>query len=354
MRPLAPGEPDRLGRYRALAGDRQGRHGRRAARARLEGRLVAIKQIHAHLTGSDEFRDRFRREVLASQQVTGAYTAGVLDFDTESESPWLASEYIAGPALQDVIEEFGRLSIGGMKLLATGLAMALLEIHRAGMVHRDLKPGNVLLTDEGPRVIDFGIARAMEDDARLTATGTVIGSPAYMSPEQAECRPLTPASDVFSVGAILAMAASGTSPFHGASTPQVLYNVLYNTPDLTVVPEPLRAVVAACLAKDPALRPTPEQLLEVRGRYRGRAAVAGGGCAAGSPRSPAKRADGRRVTACPRSRRPRRVAGKGCAAHAFARRWRRRSSPCSRWARAWCGSPGWTGTPYPWRIRRWT
>ncbi|MBF6213080.1 serine/threonine protein kinase [Nocardia puris] len=265
MKPLAPGEPDRLGRYQAIAVIGKGGMGRVLLGRAPEGRLVAIKQIHAHLTGSDEFRDRFRREVLASQQVTGAYTAGVVDFDTEAESPWLASEYIAGPSLQDAIEQFGRLSIGGLKLLTSGLAMALIEIHRTGMVHRDLKPSNVLLTDAGPRVIDFGIARAMADDARLTATGTVIGSPAYMSPEQAECRPLTPAADVFSVGAIIAMAASGISPFHGVSTPQVLYNVLYAAPDLSAVPAPLRAVVGACLAKDPAQRPTPEELLEVAG-----------------------------------------------------------------------------------------
>ncbi|MGS2807881.1 serine/threonine-protein kinase [Nocardia sp. MW-W600-9] len=227
-----------------------------------DGRLVAVKKIHRQFTGSPEFRARFRREVLASQQVTGAYTAGVVDHDADAEIPWLASEYIAGPSLQDMVAEFGRLTVSGLKLLATGLAMALLEIHRTGLVHRDLKPGNVLLTSDGPRVIDFGIARALEDDVTLTATGTVLGSPAYMSPEQAECRSLTPASDVFAVGAILAMAATGASPFDAASTPQVLYNVLYTAPDTRGIPEPIRSLVDACLAKDPAARPTPEQLLD--------------------------------------------------------------------------------------------
>ncbi|MGW6424287.1 serine/threonine-protein kinase [Nocardia sp. NPDC055053] len=262
MKPLGPQDPEQLGRHRLLAVIGRGGMGQVLLGQSPDGRLVAVKQIHRQFTGSPEFRARFRREVLASQQVTGAYTAGVVDHDAESETPWLASEYIAGPSLQDMVGEFGRLTVSGLKLLATGLAMALLEIHRTGLVHRDLKPSNVLLTIDGPRVIDFGIARALEDDVTLTATGAVIGSPAYMSPEQAECRELTTASDVFAVGAILAMAATGASPFDAASTPQVLYNVLYTTPDTTGIPDPIRALVTACLSKDPAARPTPEQLLD--------------------------------------------------------------------------------------------
>ncbi|WP_067840114.1 serine/threonine-protein kinase [Nocardia lijiangensis] len=265
MKPLGPQDPGRLGRYRMLAVIGRGGMGQVLLGQAGDGRLVAVKQIHAHLTGSSEFRDRFRREAIASQQVTGAYTAGVVDVDTDAENPWLASEYIAGPALQEVVDSFGPLHLSGLKLLATGLAMALIEIHRTGLVHRDLKPSNVLLTNEGPRVIDFGIARALEDDVQLTATGTVVGSPAYMSPEQAECSPLSAASDIFSVGTILAMAATGASPFQGVSTPQILYNVLYRTPDTSGVPGPLRPVVDACLAKDPVARPTPEQLLEAAG-----------------------------------------------------------------------------------------
>ncbi|MFE3617756.1 serine/threonine-protein kinase, partial [Streptomyces anulatus] len=266
MKPLGPQDPDQLGRYRLLAVIGRGGMGQVLLGQGPDGRLVAVKQIHRQFTGNPEFRARFRREVLASQQVTGAYTAGVVDHDAESETPWLASEYIAGPGLQDMIGEFGRLNLNGLKLLATGLAMALLEIHRTGLVHRDLKPSNILLTNDGPRVIDFGIARALEDDVTLTATGTVIGSPAYMSPEQAECRALTPASDVFAVGAILAMAATGASPFDAASTPQVLYNVLYSAPNTTGIPEPIRTLVDACLAKDPSARPTPEQLLDAASR----------------------------------------------------------------------------------------
>lgn len=266
MKPLSSQDPEQLGRYRLLAVIGRGGMGQVLLGQGPDGRLVAVKQIHRQFTGNPEFRARFRREVLASQQVTGAYTAGVVDHDAEFETPWLASEYIAGPGLQDMIGEFGRLNLNGLKLLATGLAMALLEIHRTGLVHRDLKPSNILLTNDGPRVIDFGIARALEDDINLTATGAVIGSPAYMSPEQAECGTLTPASDVFAVGAVLAMAATGASPFDAASTPQVLYNVLYSSPDTTGIPEPIRALVDACLAKDPSARPTPVELLDAAGR----------------------------------------------------------------------------------------
>ncbi|MFF0541531.1 serine/threonine-protein kinase [Nocardia thailandica] len=262
MKPLAPGDPATLGRFRILAVVGRGGMGRVLLGQAPDGRLVAVKQIDAHLTGDAEFAARFRREVAASQKVTGAYTAGVVDHDAEAEHPWLASEYIAGPALGDMITAYGGLSLSGLKLLAIGLAMALQEIHRTGLVHRDLKPSNVLLTNEGPRVIDFGIARALEEDTQLTATGTVIGSPAYMSPEQAECLPLGPASDVFSVGAILAFAATGISPFHGVSTPQTLYNVLYQEPRLGEMPEPVRAIVLRCLAKDPEARPTPAELLD--------------------------------------------------------------------------------------------
>ena len=266
MKPLGPHDPGQLGRNRLLAVIGNGGMGQVLLGQSPDGRLVAVKRIHRQFTGSPEFRARFRREVLASQQVTGAYTAGVVDHDAESETPWLASEYIAGPSLQEMVGEYGRLTVSGLKLLATGLAMALLEIHRTGLVHRDLKPSNILLTNDGPRVIDFGIARALEDDVTLTATGAVLGSPAYMSPEQAECRTLTAASDVFALGAVLAMAATGVGPFDAASTPQVLYNVLYGSPDTTSIPQPIRALVDACLAKDPAQRPTPEQVLDAASR----------------------------------------------------------------------------------------
>ncbi|UGT39643.1 serine/threonine protein kinase [Nocardia yamanashiensis] len=266
MKGLGSKDPEWLGRNRMVAVIGQGGMGRVLLGQAPSGRLVAVKRIHPHLAGNAEFRARFHREVQASSKVTGAYTAGVVDSDTESPTPWLATEYIPGPSLKTVVEETGPLSLGGLRLLAAGLAAAMMEIHRAGLIHRDLKPANVLLSTDGPRVIDFGIARALEGDAQLTATGSVIGSPAFMSPEQAQGQPLSPAADVFSVGAILTMAATGASPFAGTATPQVLYNVMYNPPDISRVPEPLRDIVGRCLAKHPEQRPTPEELMAAAGQ----------------------------------------------------------------------------------------
>lgn len=240
--------------------------GRVALAAGPDGRLVALKQVHASFAKDPAFRARFRREVQASRLVSGAYTAAVIDADPEAETPWLASVYVAGPSLREAVDAGGPLPEPSIRLLAAGLAAALGEIHRAGLVHRDLKPSNVLLTSDGPRVIDFGIARATEGGTELTGTGAVIGSPAFMSPEQAESRPLTPASDVFSLGALLVMAATGRGPFAGDSTPQTLYQVVHHQPDLSGVPPEVRRLAEPCLAKDPALRPTPSQILDFLGQ----------------------------------------------------------------------------------------
>ncbi|WP_051180109.1 serine/threonine protein kinase [Nocardia concava] len=263
MKPLTPRDPRWLGRNRMIAVIGRGGMGRVLLGRAPTGKLVAVKHIHQHLADDPGFRLRFRREVEAGRQLTGAYTAAVVDSDTGSESPWLATEYVAAPDLRAVVERCGPMHLGGLRLLATGLAAALVEIHRAGLVHRDLNPGNVLLTEDGPRVIDFGIVRALEsDDPQLTATGGAIGSPAYMAPEQAEGAAATPAADLFSAGAILTLAASGTSPFPGNSTPQVLYHVMHSPPDTQGVPPSLRELVNACLARDPARRPTAQQLLD--------------------------------------------------------------------------------------------
>ncbi|GAA5100747.1 serine/threonine-protein kinase [Nocardia iowensis] len=262
MKPLGPHDPRTAGRHRLIAVIGQGAMGRVLLGRSPDGRLVAVKMIHHHLARNAEFRTRFRLEVQASQRVTGAYTAAVMDADADAEEPWLASVFVPGPDLRAAIEQHGPMSLGGLRLLTAGLGSALLEIHRAGMIHRDLKPTNVLLAEDGPRVIDFGIARAVVPDLQLTSTGTLLGSPAFMSPEQASGHELSTASDVFSVGAMLVLAATGQRPFLGASAPQTLYNVVHQHPDTSRVPSVLRHLVAACLDKNPANRPDPTQLID--------------------------------------------------------------------------------------------
>ncbi|MGX1804136.1 serine/threonine-protein kinase [Nocardia sp. NPDC055321] len=247
--------PKQLGRYRIHATIGHGAMGEVLLGRAPDGRLVAIKLVHDELAGDETFHARFRREIEASERVTGAYTAGIVDHDIDSERPWLATEFIPGPTLQEVLDRHGKLSLSGLKLLAIGLSSALVEIHRAELVHRDLKPGNVLLTAEGPRVIDFGIALALESDVPLTIAGARIGSPAYMSPEQAAGHTLTRASDVFALGAVLVMAATGAIPF-GTAGP------LHGRAELGGVPVEIRGLIEACLAPDPARRPTPVQLLD--------------------------------------------------------------------------------------------
>ncbi|MFE5594231.1 protein kinase [Streptomyces sp. NPDC056549] len=271
MRPLRASDPVSSGPYRLLAELGSGGMGRVLLGAAPDGRLVAVKQVHAGLADDDGFRARFQREVAASQKVSGAYTAPVMDSDADAPTPWLASVFVAGPSLGAAVTEVGTLSEDLVRRLAAGLASALAEIHRVGLIHRDLKPDNVLLSEDGVRVIDFGIARAAETGAEhegdlgLTRTGLVIGSPPFMSPEQAEGNRLTAASDVFSLGSVLVMAATGRSPFVGSSTLQTLYDVVHAEPDLNGLPAGLRAIVARCLAKDPEARPTPSGLLGLLG-----------------------------------------------------------------------------------------
>ncbi|MFJ5834058.1 serine/threonine-protein kinase [Streptomyces sp. NPDC093089] len=270
MEPLDDSEATRVGPYRLLAELGHGGMGRVLLGAAHDGRLAAVKLVHARFASDADFRARFRREVAASRRVSGAYTAAVMDADADAELPWLASVFVTGPSLGSVVREAGPLPEAAVRRLALGLATALVEIHRVGLIHRDLKPENVLLAEDGVRVIDFGIARAAEpgggaEPTRLTQTGWVIGSPPFMSPEQAESRELTPASDVFSLGAILVLALTGDSPFAGTSTFRILSNVVHGVPDLSGVPAGLRGIVEACLAKDPTARPTPARLIELLG-----------------------------------------------------------------------------------------
>ncbi|TLW91749.1 serine/threonine protein kinase [Saccharomonospora piscinae] len=262
MRPLAAGDPRVLGPYRALGVLGDGGMGRVLLATGPDGRPAAVKLVHDFLARDAVFRERFRREIAACRLVSGAYTAPVLDADPDAPTPWLATRYVPGPSLGLAVTSTGPFPAESLRLLAVGLATALADIHRAGLVHRDLKPANLLLAHDGPRVIDFGIARAAEDDTELTGTGAVIGSPEFMSPEQAHGRELTPATDVFSLGTVLVFAATGRGPFAGSSAAQSLYNVAHADPDLDGVPPPLRDVVAACLDKDPRRRPTPGDLLD--------------------------------------------------------------------------------------------
>ncbi|MEV0409704.1 serine/threonine-protein kinase [Streptomyces sp. NPDC050448] len=264
---LGPSDPAYVGPFRVVGVLGQGGMGRVLLGAAPDGRLVAVKQVHDRFARDDGFRARFRREVTASRRVSGAYTAAVMDSDADAPTPWLASVFVAGPSLGAAVESAGVLSEEYLRRLAAGLASALAEIHRAGLIHRDLKPDNVLLAEDGVRVVDFGIARAVDGEGStgLTRTGWVIGSPAFMSPEQAESKELTQAADVFSLGSVLVKAATGSSPFAGTSTLQTLYDVVHAVPDLSGVPSGLRPMVERCLAKDPAARPTAAGLLDLLG-----------------------------------------------------------------------------------------
>jgi eukaryotic-like serine/threonine-protein kinase len=221
---------------------------------------VAVKVIRGDLAEDPEFLARFRREIAVARKVSGLFTAPVIDADLDDPVPWLATAYVPGPSLADAVSQHGPLPAGSVLALAKGLAEGLKAIHAAGVVHRDLKPANVLLAEDGPRVIDFGISRAVESSA-LTHTGLVVGSPGFMSPEQAEGRLVGPPSDIFSLGAVLAFAATGQGPFGAGSTPALVYRVVHSLPNLEYLPGEVRPLVERCLAKDPAQRPTAAQLL---------------------------------------------------------------------------------------------
>ncbi|MFB6567282.1 serine/threonine-protein kinase [Streptomyces noursei] len=265
LAPLDTHDPQRIGEYRLLGRLGEGGMGRVFLARSDRGRTAAVKLVRTELAHQEEFRARFRREVRAARTVGGEWTAPVLDADTEAETPWLATGYIAGPSLQQTVGGTGPLPERTVRILAAGLARALRSVHAAGIIHRDLKPSNVLLTLDGPRVIDFGIARALEgvSTSAVTHTGSAVGSPGFMAPEQVRGEPLTPACDVFCLGSVLVYAATGRPPFGSETTlpHAMMYRIAEQEPDLTGLPEGLRELVTACLAKDPARRPTPEELV---------------------------------------------------------------------------------------------
>ena len=225
-----------------------------------DGSQVAVKVLRPELADDPEFRRRFSREVSALMRVKGLCTVRVIEADTESPRPFMVTEYAEGPSLAEYIDSYGLIGPDMLYGLATGLAEALTVIHAAGIVHRDFKPSNVILTEAGPKVIDFGIAQAL-DATPMTRTGMMVGSAGFMAPEQISGRP-GPAADVFVWGVTVAYAATGQPPFGTGDTHAVLYRVMYGDPDIAAVPDPLGPLVAAALAKDPGQRPTAQQLLD--------------------------------------------------------------------------------------------
>ncbi|MFI9765655.1 protein kinase [Streptomyces sp. NPDC052415] len=266
--PLHRDDPKSVGGYRLV--DRLGAGGMGVVyRGRSRsGREVAVKVVHAQYAEDPVFRTRFRQEIAAVRKVSGAFTAPVVDADPEAARPWMATQYVPGRSLAERIREVGPLPEPALRRLALGLVEALRDIHRAGVVHRDLKPANVLMADDGPRVIDFGISRAAENNT-LTETGQMIGTPPFMSPEQlTDARSVGPASDVFSLGALLVYTLTGRGPFDADSPYLTAYRVIHDEPVLAGVSEPLRAVLERCLTKEPADRPPLEELAAEFARLR--------------------------------------------------------------------------------------
>ncbi|CAM5693651.1 Serine/threonine-protein kinase OS=Streptomyces alboniger OX=132473 GN=CP975_19945 PE=4 SV=1 [Streptomyces alboniger] len=258
---LRGGDPEEIGGYPLEARLGSGGMGTVFLGRSASGRPVAIKLIHQQFADDEEFRIRFRQEVAAARRVSGAFTAAVIDADPEAAHPWMATTFIEGPTLAQRIAKQGPIGGAELRRLAIGLNEALRDIHRAGVVHRDLKPSNVVLSPEGPRVIDFGISRAA-DQQTLTMTGRVIGTPPFMSPEQLQApRGVGPRSDVFSLGTLLVYAATGQGPFDADSPYMTAYQVVHEAPSLGAVPDALRRAVEPCLAKDPDERPTADELL---------------------------------------------------------------------------------------------
>jgi hypothetical protein len=257
--PLRSGDPETIAGYRLTGLLGEGGQGSVYLGEGPGGDRVAVKVLHVWLGGSPAARKRFAREVAATARVAPFCTARVLAADVEGDRPFLVSEYVEGPSLRASVEERGPLDPDTLRRLAIGTLTALAAIHDAGIVHRDFTPGNVLLSAEGPRVVDFGIARVL--DAAGTVTGQAIGTPAYLAPEQFSGGPLGPAVDLFAWACTMVFAASGTPPFGNDTVPAVLARILHGEPDLGGLAEPVRGMAAACLAKDPAARPGAHGLI---------------------------------------------------------------------------------------------
>jgi serine/threonine protein kinase len=285
LEPLRRWDPERIGSYALLGRLGAGAMGRVYLGRSTAGRLVAVKTIKIELADEAGFRARFAHEVAAARRVSGVFTAAVVAADPEADMPWLATAYVPAPSLSQLVAESGPLPVPAARWLAAGCAEALESIHGAGLVHRDLKPSNVLVSPDGPRVIDFGVARAAER-IQLTVTRGAVGTPAYMAPEQArDTRQASMASDVFSLGATLAFAATGHAPYQGETVMDVLVRLATEPPDLSGLPTELDGVVTACLARSPRERPTSAALLDQLGPF----VAAPAGPRPRTPTSPARR-----------------------------------------------------------------
>ena len=258
--PLRPDDPTRMGHYRLTARLGAGGMGVVYLGVSWDGAPVAVKVLRPELAGDEEFRRRFGREVAALVQVKGVCTVRVIEADSQSATPFVVTEYAQGPSLSEYIDKNGSVAPEMLFGLATGLAEALTTIHAAGIMHRDLKPSNIILTEAGPKVIDFGIARR-QDTTAVTRTGMMIGSMGFMAPEQISGHP-GPEADIFAWGVTVAYAATGRSPFGAGNTHSILYRIMYGDADIVSVPDSLLPLVEASLAKDPQGRPTARQLLD--------------------------------------------------------------------------------------------
>ncbi|MFD8824145.1 PQQ-binding-like beta-propeller repeat protein [Streptomyces sp. NPDC059605] len=257
---LTQHDPRRIGPFEVLGRLGAGGMGLVYLARSASGRRVAIKTVRTELAEDQLFRVRFTREVEAARAVSGFYTAAVVDADPRAAVPWLATAYVPAPSLEEIVTECGPMPVQAVRWLAAGIAEALQSIHGAGLVHRDMKPSNVLVVEDGPRVIDFGIASGVSN-TRLTMTNVAVGTPAYMSPEQArDSRSVTGASDVFSLGSTLVFAATGHAPFHGANPVETVFMLLREGPDLEGLPGELRPLIESCMQMDAGLRPTPADL----------------------------------------------------------------------------------------------
>jgi serine/threonine protein kinase len=267
VQPLRRWDPDRIGPYAIIGKLGAGAMGQVFLARSAAGRLVAVKTIRIELAEEPGFRVRFAREVAAASRVSGVFTAAVIEADPDADLPWIATAYVPAPTLSTLVQAAGPLPVPAVRWLAAGCAEALQSIHAAGLLHRDVKPSNVLVAPDGPRVIDFGVARAAER-VQLTTTHGASGTPAYMAPEQARDATLTsPASDIFSLGATLVYAATGHPPYRGETVMDILVRLATEPPDLADVPGELAGLVGACLERVPRNRPTGAAILSRLGPF---------------------------------------------------------------------------------------